>query len=362
MIRLEPRGQQSKLMAWVSPLLAALLMLASGAILFLALGRDPVEGLYTLLILPVQDLYGISELSVKAAPILLCAVGLAVVFRAKIWNIGAEGQLLMGALGGGYVALKLIDAQGFWVLPAVLFGGIMSGMLWAMLAAWLKTAFNANEILTTIMLNYIALNLLIYAVHGPLKDPDGYNFPESAIFSYDATLPILIEGTRTHIGMAFALFGVVVVWVLLSRSFLGFQIKVLGLDQSAARLAGFREKHLVWISLGISGAFAGLAGVSEVAGPIGQLVPQISPGYGYAAIIVAFLGRLHPVGILLATLLMALIYMGGELAQINLGLPVALTGLFQGMLLFYLLACDVLINYRIRFGRSLPLTTTQGER
>lgn len=360
MIRLEPRGEHSKLMAWISPLLAALLMLVSGAILFWILDRDPIEGLYTILILPIQDTYGIAELMVKAAPILLCAVGLAVVFRAQIWNIGAEGQLLMGALGGGYVALQLLDAQGYWVLPVVLLGGIVSGMLWALLAAWLKTAFNANEILTTIMLNYIALNFLIYAVHGPLKDPDGYNFPESALFSWDATLPILIEGTRVHIGMAFALFGVVVIWVLLSRSFLGFQIKVLGLDQSAAKLAGFRQKRLTWIALGISGAFAGLAGVSEVTGPIGQLVPQISPGYGYAAIIVAFLGRLHPVGILLATLLMALIYMGGEMAQINMGLPVALTGLFQGMLLFYLLACDVLISYRVRFGRPVALSADQG--
>lgn len=358
MIRLERRGQQSRLMAWVSPLLAAVLMLISGALLFLILNRDPIEGLYTLLVLPLQDTYGLAELTVKATPILLCAIGLAVVFRAKIWNIGAEGQLLMGAVGGGFVALNLLDAEGFWVLPLVLFGGILSGMLWALLAAWLKTAFNANEILTTIMLNYIALNILIYAVHGPLKDPKGYNFPESALFSSDATLPILIDGTRIHLGMAFALFGVVVIWVLLSRSFLGFQIKVLGLDHGAARLAGFKEKTLVWIALGVSGAFAGLAGVSEVTGPIGQLIPQISPGYGYAAIIVAFLGRLHPVGILLATLLMALIYMGGEMAQINLGLPVALTGLFQGMLLFYLLACDVLINYRVRFGRAVPLSAS----
>ncbi|SEF83012.1 ABC transporter permease [Marinobacterium lutimaris] len=357
MIKLEPRGQHSKLMAWLSPVFAGVLTLISGAILFALLGQDPLEALHTLLIMPVSDIYGLAELCVKAAPILLCAIGLSVVFKAKVWNIGAEGQLLMGGLIGSACALALIDAEGFWVLPAVLLAGMVGGALWAGLAAWLKTSFNANEILTTIMLNYIALNLLIWAVHGPLKDPDGFNFPESAMFSDSALIPTLIDGTRIHFGMLFALLAVVVVWVLLSRSFLGFQIKVLGLDASAARLAGFREKRLVWIALLISGALAGLAGVGEVAGPLGQLVPSISPGYGYAAIIVAFLGRLHPVGILLATLLMALIYMGGEMAQINLGLPVALTGLFQGMLLFYLLACDVLINFRIRIpALSTPAT------
>jgi simple sugar transport system permease protein len=254
----------------------------------------------------------------------------------------------MGAIFGGGLALYFYDSESMFLLPAMFVLGAIGGAFWGAIPALLRTRFNANEILTTIMLNYIALNLLIWSVHGPLKDPDGFNFPESAMFSDSALLPTLIDGTRIHWGMVFALFAVVVIWVLMSRTFLGFQVKVLGLDASAARLAGFREKRLVWIALLISGGLAGLAGIGETAGPLGQLVPQISPGYGYAAIIVAFLGRLHPLGILLATLLMALIYMGGEMAQITLGLPVALTGLFQGMLLFYLLACDVLINFRIR--------------
>ena len=234
MIKLEPRGQHSRLMAWFSPVLAGVLTLISGAILFGLLGQDPAEALYTLLIAPVSDTYGVAELCVKAAPILLCATGLSLVFRAQVWNIGAEGQLLMGGLIGSYCALLLIDVEGVWVLPTVLLAGMAGGALWAALAAWLKTAFNANEILTTIMLNYIALNLLIWAVHGPLKDPEGFNFPESAMFSDSALLPVLVDGTRIHLGMAFALLAVVVIWVLLSRSFLGFQIKVLGLDSSAA--------------------------------------------------------------------------------------------------------------------------------
>jgi len=222
-------------------------------------------------------------------------------------------------------------------------------MAWAALAALLKTRFNTNEILTTIMLNYIAFNLLQYCVHGPLKDPHGFNFPESAMFADAARLPLLLEEARVHVGIFLALAAAAAVWVLLGKSFLGFQIQVLGRDSRAAKMAGFKEKRLVWFVLLLSGGLAGLAGVGEVAGPIGQLVPQISPGYGYAAIIVAFLGRLHPVGVTLASILMALLFMGGEMVQIELNLPLALTGMFQGMLLFYLLACDVLILYRIRW-------------
>ena len=357
MISLEPRGERSQAMAWLSPVLAALLTLLTGFLLFTLLGQDPWEAMVTILYTPISDMHGLAELCVKATPILLCAIGLSVVFKAQIWNIGAEGQLLMGGLIGSYAALQLLDAEGAWVLPLVLISGALGGMLWSGIAALLKVQFNTNEILTTIMMNYIALNILLWAVHGPLKDPDGFNFPESALFSDSAILPILIDGTRVHFGLMLALLAVVVVWVLMSRSFYGFQIKVMGLDASAARLAGFKEKRLVYVALLISGGLAGLAGVGEVAGPIGQLVPMISPGYGYAAIIVAFLGRLHPVGIVLATFLMALLYMGGEMAQIGLGLPLALTGLFQGLLLFYLLACDVLINFRFRFKRkSVPRT------
>jgi simple sugar transport system permease protein len=254
----------------------------------------------------------------------------------------------MGALFGSWAALSVLDVESFWVLPFVLVVGMAAGGAWAAIPALLKTRFNTNEILSTIMLNYIALNCLLFSVHGPLKDPDGYNFPESALFSDWLTLPILIEDTRIHLGIIFALLSVAIVWFFLSKTFIGFQIQVLGSDESAARFAGFRDKKLVWLCLLISGGLAGLAGVSEVTGPIGQLIPHISPGYGYAAIIVAFLGRLHPVGILFASLLMALLYLGGEMVQIELGLPLALTGLFQGMLLFFLLACDVLIGYRIR--------------
>lgn len=348
LLSLEPRTRQSRAMLLLSPLLAGLLTLISGAILFSVLGHDPLQTFHTLLIEPVSDLYGVSELLLKALPILLCALGLAVAYQARIWNIGAEGQLLIGALAGSALAIQIIDWDSRWALLWVLLAGTLAGALWGALAAWLRTHFNANEILTTIMLNYIALNLLLFFVHGPLKDPDGFSFPQSAMFGDASRLPALFEDGRVHIGLYFVLLALVAVWVLLHRSFLGFQIKVLGLDQRAAGFVGFREKRLVWLALLISGGLAGLAGVSEVSGPIGQLVPQVSPGYGYAAITVAFLGRLNPLGILVAGLLMALLYLGGENAQMTLNLPQSLTGLFQGMMLFYLLACDVLILYRPR--------------
>ncbi|WP_122870072.1 ABC transporter permease [Pseudomonas viridiflava] len=348
LLSLEPRGQQSRAMLWCSPLLAAVLTLVCGSLLFIALGLDPWVTLHTLLIAPVSDLYGLSELMVKTLPILLCALGLAVAYQARIWNIGAEGQLLLGALAGSAVAVNIIEMESRWALVMVLMAGTLAGAAWAGVTAWLRTHFNANEILTSIMLNYIALNLLLYFVHGPLKDPAGMNFPESATFGDASRLPLLMEDGRAHVGVYFALFALVAVWVLLQRCFVGFQIKVLGLDKRAAGFVGFREKRLVWLALLISGALAGLAGVSEVTGPIGQLVPQVSPGYGYAAITVAFLGRLNPIGILFSSLLIALLYLGGESAQMTLNLPPAITQLFQGMMLFFLLACDVLILYRPR--------------
>jgi simple sugar transport system permease protein len=297
--------------------------------------------------MPLTDVYGWTELGIKVAPLLLCAMGLTLCFRAKIWNIGAEGQFIMGALGGGFMALQFLESESSWVLIPILAAGMLSGLAWAGLAAVLKTHFKANEILTTIMLNYIALNALLYCVHGPLKDPDGFNFPQTAMFSDASLLPLFSDEYRVNISLLFGLFAMVVVWALMSRSWIGYQINVLGEDAAAARYAGFKEKTLTWFVLLACGALAGLAGVSEVTGPVGQLIPHVSPGYGYAAIIVVFLGRMQPVGILLASMLLGLTYMGGEMVQMEMTLPKSLTGLFQGMLLFFLLATDLLISYKI---------------
>ncbi len=350
MVRLERRPQSSRGMTYLSPLLALALTLAAGVVLFDLMGVSPAAALYAFFIEPVTTVYGLTELGVKATPLILIGVALSLGFRANVWNIGAEGQLTLGAIFGGGVGLWLYEVEGFWVLPLMLLAGILGGMLWAAIPALLRTRFNSSEILVSLMLTYVAALLLSYLVHGPLRDPDGFNFPESRIFHEAATLPIIFPDSRLHLGFILALLVVVAAWVLISRMLIGFQIRVIGSAPDAGKYAGFNQNALIWLCLMLSGGAAGLAGVVEVSGPIGQLLPSISPGYGFTAIIVAFVGRLHPLGVFFAGLLMALSYLGGENAQINLNLPLAVTGVFQGLLLFMLLACDVLIHYRIRFG------------
>ena len=233
----------------------------------------------------------------------------------------------------------------------MLAAGVAGGVFWAAIPAWLRTRFNANEILTSLMLVYVATLTLSLLVHGAWRDPEGFNFPQSKMFGEAALLPILWPETRLNFALLLALAVVALGWLFMRRSLTGFQMRVAGLAPDAANYAGISSRRTVWLGMLIGGACAGLAGVSEVAGPIGQLLPSVSPGYGFAAIIVAFVGRLHPVGIVFASLLMSLLYLGGESAQINLALPSAVTGLFQGALLFFLLAADVFINYRLRFVR-----------
>jgi general nucleoside transport system permease protein len=352
--RIEPRREPSQRMLLITPLIAVALTVASGFLLFAALGRDPLAGLWHFFIAPVLSLYGLAELGIKATPLILIGVGLAIGFRAGVWNIGAEGQLTLGAIAGGGLALWLGDAQGLWVLPLMALAAIAGGMAWGAIPAFLKTRFEVNEILTSLMLTYVATLFLSYLVYGPWRDPMGFGFPETRMFAPSAILPVIVDGTRLHIGAAIALAVALAGWVLMSRTIIGFQVKVVGQAPAAARFAGFSRARLVWLSFLIAGGLAGLAGLIEVAGPIQQLVPVISPGYGFTAIIVAFLGRLHPLGIVLAGLLVALSYLGGEHAQIAAGLPQALTGVFQGMLLFFLLASDVLVHYRLRFGPRAP--------
>jgi len=351
--RLVKRQTPSKTMVYLSPLLAIFLTLLASILLFLIMGVSPLDALHAYFIEPISTAYGWTELAVKATPLVLIGVALALGFRAGVWNIGAEGQLIMGGIFGGTVALFFYEKSGFYIVPLILLAGILGGMFWAGIVAFLRTRFNANEILTSLMLSYVAGLILNYLVHGALRDPDGMNFPESRLFSDSALLPILMEDTRLHIGAVIALIVVGLGWLLLSRTLLGYQIKVSGDAPAAGKHAGFSPSKIVWITLLIGGGVAGLAGAIEVSGPIGQLLPSISPGYGFTAIIVAYVGRLHPVGALLAGLLLALTYLGGETAQINLKLPVAVTGVFQGLLLFFLLASDVLIQYRIHFTKPV---------
>jgi ABC-type uncharacterized transport system permease subunit len=353
LLRFEPRGHRSRFWQIASPLLAILLTVVVSAGIFVAMGQDPAAALYTFLLAPLSAEASLAELLVKATPLVLIAVGLALAYRANVWNIGAEGQYTIGAICGGGIALAWPDLPAAVLFPAMLLAGIAGGVVWAGIVALLRTRFNANEILTSLMLTYVSQLLLIWLVAGPWRDPRGYGFPQTAMFSEAGTSPILWEGTRVHLGSAAALVVAVLGWLLLSRSLLGFQFRVQGEAPRAARFAGFGENRLIWVALLLSGGLAGLAGIFEVASTVGQLTPSISPGYGFTAIIVAFLGRLHPLGVILAALVLALSYLGGEAAQIDLGLPAAVTGIFQGVLLFFLLACDALILYRVRFGRPL---------
>jgi len=360
MLRLEPRAQTSTLWRYASPLLALAITVVLGVMLFVALGKDPVRGLQVFFWEPIKSVYALSELMVKATPLLLIALGLAVCFRSNVWNIGAEGQFVMGAVFASGVAL-MADANtgaGFWVL--ILLAGMVGGMVWAGLTAFLRDRFHASEILVSLMLVYVAIMVLNYLVYGSWKDPQGYNFPQTKTFESITQIPKLISGTRVNVGVLMALAGVGALWVFLFRTHAGFAQQVGGLAPDAARYAGFSSRKALWLALLTSGGAAGLAGGLEVAGPLRQLTPFVPVGYGFAAIIVAFVGRLHPVGMVFSALLMSMFYIGGELAQSRLGLPRSLTGVFQGLLLFTLLACDTLMQYRVRWI-TRPSHSNSGE-
>ena len=356
MLQLETRPQPSKAMSLASPLIALAVTVVIGVVLFVILGKDPLRGLQMFFVEPVKNLYGLAELSVKATPLILIALGLAVCYRSNVWNIGAEGQYIFGALGGGWVAMQAgpgTEWMGPFYVVLILIAGVLAGMFWAAVVALLRDRFNANEILVSLMLVYVATLLLSWLVSGPWQDPNGHGFPQTITFLAQTKLPRLVTGLRAHIGLIVALVAVAGFWVFMFRTYRGFALQVGGLAPAAARYAGFSARGALWVSLLLSGAMAGLAGALETAGPLGQLTTFVPVGYGFAAIIVAYVGRLHPVGIIFSGFLMSMFYIGGELAQSRLGLPKALTGVFQGLLLFALLACDTLIFYRVRW-RSAP--------
>jgi simple sugar transport system permease protein len=351
-LRLEMRPQASPVWSIASPLLALAITVVLGATLFLALGKDPVRGLQMFFWEPVKSGYALGELMVKATPLLLIALGLAVCFRSNVWNIGAEGQFVLGAICAGGVALMADKESTRWIVLAILLAGMAGGMAWAAITAFLRDRFNANEILVSLMLVYVAVQLLVWLVFGPWKDPGGYNFPQTKTFDAVTQIPRLMTGSRVSIGLLIALAGAAMLWLYLFRTRAGFAQQVGGLAPAAARYAGFSSRRALWVALLVSGGAAGLAGALEVAGPVGQLTPYVPVGYGFAAIIVAFVGRLHPVGMVFSAILMSMFYIGGELAQSRMGLPKSITGVFQGLLLFALLACDTLMVYRVRWRQA----------
>ncbi|WP_341863880.1 ABC transporter permease [Gymnodinialimonas sp. 57CJ19] len=356
MIRLEKRPTPSRFWSFSTPIAAVILTMIAGGLMFAALGQDPLEVIRVIFWDPLFHerfaSFSRPQLLVKAGPLILIAIGLSLGFRAGIWNIGAEGQYIVGALCGASVGLALYPSEHFLILPGMIVAGLLGGTLWAMIPAILKTKANTNEILVSLLLVYVAEALLASAATGWLRNPDGQGFPGSRNLARHAGTanPELIDGTGIHLGVIAALIAVIAAYVLFQKHMLGYQIKLAGQAPRAARFAGVSPTRMVILCLGVSGALAGAAGVFEVAGPAGQITIDFNVGYGFTAIIVAFLGRLNPIGILLAGLLMALTYIGGELAQLLLQVPAPAIQAFQGMLLFFLLALDVLSNYRVRLG------------
>ena len=352
---LERRTERSALIAITSPLLAIALTLVTMTVLFALLGKNPITALDVYFLEPLTDGFSLQEIAVKATPLVMIAVGLSLCYIANVWNIGAEGQFLVGAVAGSWLAVRTNGTDvGPWLLPVMLLLGTLGGALYGLIPAVCRVFFGASEILTSLMLVYVADFGMDYLVRGPWRDPQGLNFPTTAAFDPAATVPTLFEGAgRLHAGAIIALVVVMLVTVLLGRTIMGFEIRLVGAAPKAARFSGFSADKLVLLTFAISGGLAGLAGIIEVAGPIGHLDPGVSSGYGFTAIIVAFLGRLNPIGILIAGLFLALTFIGGESAQISLKIPLDLTKVFQGILLFYVLACDSLIVYRIRLIRTV---------
>jgi simple sugar transport system permease protein len=346
------RAQSSNIMNIFAPIIAVILTLITGSIIFSIMGFNAFFALHTFFISPISTTYGISELLVKATPLALIATGLAFCFKNNIYNIGAEGQLTMGAIFGGGIGIYFHDTNSFWLLPLMIIGGAIGGSLWAMIPALLKNKFNTNEILTSLMLVYVALFILDFLVVGPWRDPEGYSFPKTRPFSDSGRMPLLFEGLRIHIGLIITLILIFISWFVFAKTIFGFQLKVSGFSPIAARYAGFNQKILIYLAFGICGAFAGIAGLAEVSGPIGLIYRDISPNYGFTAIIVAFLGRLHPLGIIFASLIIALTYLGAEDAQLFMQVPAAVGFLFQGLVLFYLLGADFLVKYKLEFKKS----------
>ena len=346
------RPQSSNIMNIFVPIIAVILTLITGSIIFSIMGFNAFFALHTFFISPISSAYGISELLVKATPLALIAIGLAFCFKNNIYNIGAEGQLTMGAIFGGGIGIYFHDTNSFWLLPLMIIGGAIGGAFWGMIPALLKNKFNTNEILTSLMLVYVALLILDFLVVGPWRDPDGYSFPKTRPFSDSGRMPLLFEGLRIHIGLIITLILIFISWFVFAKTIFGFQLKVSGFSPTAARYAGFNQNTLIYLAFGICGAFAGIAGLAEVSGPIGLIYRDISPNYGFTAIIVAFLGRLHPLGIIFASLIIALTYLGAEDAQLFMQVPAAVGFLFQGLVLFYLLGADFLVKYKLEFKKS----------
>jgi simple sugar transport system permease protein len=354
-IELVKRPEVSRTMMVVSPLIAVGLTVVLAAIVFAAQGHNPLAGIYAFFLEPITSLWGVEQLIIKATPLIIIALGLSVCYLSNNWNIGAEGQLTIGAIVGSAIPVLFPGFVNPVVLPAMLLMAMAGGAAWAAIPAVLKTRFGTNEILTSLMLVYVANLFLDWLVRGPWRDPQGFNFPITVTFNPSAVMnSVDVGGLWLNLSAPICLALVIVFAVVMRSTLKGFEIRVLGQSPRAGAFAGFSARRMTVFAFMLSGALAGLAGIMVVMSEIQKLQPVISPGYGFTAIIVAFLGRLNPVGIFVAGLVIALSYLGGEAIQTTMQMSSKMATVLQGILLFLVLACDTLILYRIRFVSGRP--------
>jgi ABC-type uncharacterized transport system permease subunit len=361
-LRFERRLRPSTVSAVVVPIVSVLLAFVAGGGVILASGENPIEVYRAMLDGAFGSRTGVAETLVKTIPLLLTGLGVAVAFRMQLWNIGAEGQLYLGAMGATWVALFVLpDASSGVVIPAMVIAGLAGGMLWGLVPGVLRASLGVNEIITSLMLNYVAIIYADYLVHGAWRNPVGFGFPGTEQFPRDAWLPRW-DTTRVHLGLVFGLIAAAVVWVILRHTRWGYEIAVAGESEQVARYAGMATRRNIVLVMGLSGALAGLAGMSEVAGVAHQLQPSLSPGYGYTAIIVAWLGRLNPIGVALVAFLLAGVLVGGDQLQMSMGLSSAVGPMLQGTILFFIIGGEMLARYRIVWRRpaTIPAPATKG--
>ncbi|MDR3561169.1 MAG: ABC transporter permease [Negativicutes bacterium] len=349
-IRLEKRLTPSTAMTLAVPAIAVVLALLFCAAFLALTGRHPFELYAVMLKGALGSTYGLSETAVKAIPLMLCGLGISLAFRMQLWNIGAEGQFYLGAFAATWVPLTFPNLPAIVMLPAMVILGMLAGGLWALGPAFLRVKWQVNEIITTLMLNYVGILWVNYFVYGPWRDPKGFNFPLTAEFPPAALLPTF-GASRIHIGLLFALVIVVLFIVVFRNSRWGYEIKVIGASESAARYAGMDIKRNMYLVMMLSGAVCGLAGMAEVSGIAGRLQPSLSPGYGYTAIIVAWLAKLNPVAIVFVAGLFGVLQVGGYLVQ-TYGVPASVASMIQGAILFFVLGGEILTQYRIVFSGS----------
>ena len=355
-LKLEKRRAPSLAMLVATPIASVILTMLIGIVVFDLLGINGFEAVVDIFLSPLLYSYKWQDVALKAAPLIIIALGLSMGNRAQVWNIGAEGQYVIGALCCAGVGIAFGQTGGFLVVVLMIAAGIMGGGIWAAVPAWLRTRFNVNEILSSLMLTYISFQVLGYLVGGPWKDPNGRNFPATAPLADSQTLPVWPEST-VHLGVLVALILPFVFWVIMARSEFGYQVRVVGSSATAARHGGFDSKRTIWATMIIGGAMAGLAGGLEFAGVLHKMDLGFPSGYGFTAIIVAFLGRLNPFGCLIAGIVLAVTYVGGQMAQTSVHIPNSTAGIFQAMMLFFILASDILVRYRIRL---IPSTKAAG--